>query len=296
MCAAALYRQPAHAVHGCHALLHLQVKSGAVYEGVFHALRPSGGDFDVQLRMAKPVARTAAAASGAEWAPVRPMPVLAIQGSELVQLTAVDVRMAAADVGAPGSTWDDAGGFGTDAAISRARGTWGRERELQRWAPEEGDEPALSLEESVAGHARGWDQFAVNEAKFGVRTDYAEELYTTELDPRWVLRLEAVVGGASAGARCPAVCRRAVLRRPCCRHGVPVALHRRSARCFLAHPTFLTFQTGKAARIAGRNAAPLSCRAAALLELCNRLPTPLPPCLAASPRSAWPRQRALRQR
>ena len=29
----------------------------------------------------------------------------------------------------------------------------------------------------------------MNEAKFGVRTDYAEELYTTELDPRWVLPL-----------------------------------------------------------------------------------------------------------
>ena len=28
----------------------------------------------------------------------------------------------------------------------------------------------------------GWDQFEVNEKKFGIRTDYEEELYTTRLD------------------------------------------------------------------------------------------------------------------
>lgn len=159
------------------------------YEGIFHALRPAGGDFDVLLRMAKPLAaKSSAAAAGEDWQPVRPTPLLAVEGRELVQITAVDVRMGAGDVGAAGSAWDDAGGFGTDAAISRARGTWGRERELQRWAPDESEDAAgaLLLEESVGPVARGWDQFAVNEAKFGVRTDYAEELYTTELDPRWV--------------------------------------------------------------------------------------------------------------
>ena len=38
----------------------MQDKSGAVYEGVFHALRPAGADFDVLLRMAKAVAPAAA--------------------------------------------------------------------------------------------------------------------------------------------------------------------------------------------------------------------------------------------
>lgn len=163
-----------------------QVKSGVVYEGIFHALRPAGGDFDVLLRMAKPVeTKAAAAADDAEWQPTRPTALLAVEGRDLVQIMAVDVRMGASDVGAPGSAWDDAGGFGTDAAISRARGNWGRERELQRWAPDESDAAAFQhLEDSVGPVSRGWDQFAVNEAKFGVRTDYAEELYTTELDPK----------------------------------------------------------------------------------------------------------------
>lgn len=33
------------------------------------------------------------------------------------------------------------------------------------------------------GHKKGaWDQFAVNEQKFGVTTDFSEEIYTTVLD------------------------------------------------------------------------------------------------------------------
>jgi hypothetical protein len=46
---------------------------------------------------------------------------------------------------------------------------------------------------------RKWDQFASNEAKFGLTTDYAEELYTTELDARWADRAEGEAGGAEAG-------------------------------------------------------------------------------------------------
>jgi PAB1-binding protein PBP1 len=153
-----------------------------VYEGIFHALRPAGDDFDVLLRMA----RTVSAGDNAGERPrERPQALLAIEGADLVQLTAADVRMGAADVGPQGSAFDDAGGFGTDAAISRARGAWGRERELQRWAPDDADgSQLLQLEDTVGPVGRGWDQFAVNEAKFGVRTNYAEELYTTELDPK----------------------------------------------------------------------------------------------------------------
>lgn len=182
-----------------------QVKSGQVYEGIFHALLPDGPDFGVKLRMAKP-RRDAFAddgGAGGEWEPVRPTPVLAIPASDLVSLTAVDVRLGAADVGGgSGAAWDDAGGFGTDAAISRARGAWGRERELQRWAPDEGDAAAMMhLEESAGAVGRGWDQFAVNESKFGVKTDYAEAFYTTELDPRCGAAQCLLCGGGCSLAR-----------------------------------------------------------------------------------------------
>lgn len=167
--------------------------SGEVYEGIFHALRAAGDDFDVLLRMARLV-RDPKGMLDADTRQ-RPVPVKVVEGKDLVQITAVDVRMAPGDLGSHGAAWDDAGGFGTDAAISRSRGNWGRERELQRWAPGEAEGGSmLHLEDSMGPVQRGWDQFAVNEAKFGVRTDYAEELYTTELDPRWV-------GWAAAGVR-----------------------------------------------------------------------------------------------
>lgn len=53
-----------------------------------------------------------------------------------------------------------------------------RERELQRWVPEEST-PALSLEDDSSGT---WDQFKVNEEKFGVESSYDEHLYTTRID------------------------------------------------------------------------------------------------------------------
>lgn len=84
----------------------------------------------------------------------------------------------------------DAGGFGTDAAISKGRGAQAG-RDLQRWVPDAADAALQGLED---GHNRNnkynrgfnntsWDQFALNEKQFGVKTDYREDFYTTELDP-----------------------------------------------------------------------------------------------------------------
>jgi LsmAD domain len=111
----------------------------------------------------------------------RPEPKKIIPDGEWYEINAVDVRMGGSDVAAMGAG-DDAGGFGTDSAISRGRG--GAEgRALQKWAPDVDDSHLMHLEESVTDTQRGWDQFALNEKKFGVRTDYREELYTTALDP-----------------------------------------------------------------------------------------------------------------
>ena len=111
----------------------------------------------------------------------RPVPEKSIATDDWVEINAIDVRLGGVDVG-PVGVGDDAGGFGTDSAISRGRGAQSG-RQLQRWAPDVGDEGLMHLEDSVSSHQRGWDQFALNEQKFGVRTDYHEELYTTTLDP-----------------------------------------------------------------------------------------------------------------
>ena len=57
-------------------------------------------------------------------------------------------------------------------------------RELQRWAPEEGISDPLQTEglDLHPGKGATWDQFAANEQRFGVRTSYDEDLYTTKLD------------------------------------------------------------------------------------------------------------------
>lgn len=67
-------------------------------------------------------------------------------------------------------------GFRTDADISSGFRT--RERELQKWVPDD-DTTAVSLEDD--SHST-WDQFKVNEQKFGVGSTYDEHLYTTRID------------------------------------------------------------------------------------------------------------------
>lgn len=72
-------------------------------------------------------------------------------------------------------------GFQTDTGISGGR--LGEKRELQRWdagGPSSNGGLDGGLED--AKDNKPWDQFAVNEEKFGVQTDYDENIYTTSID------------------------------------------------------------------------------------------------------------------
>lgn len=69
-------------------------------------------------------------------------------------------------------------GFRTDSAISSGR--QGGERLLQRWMPDATDKFNDTLEKSSAGGT--WDQFSANEKLFGLKTDYDENIYTTQID------------------------------------------------------------------------------------------------------------------
>ena len=68
-------------------------------------------------------------------------------------------------------------GFRTDADISGNKEA--AERKLQRWVPDEDLGQDMSLESAGAG---GWDQFETNERKFGTKSTYDENLYTTAID------------------------------------------------------------------------------------------------------------------
>ncbi|PQE19119.1 hypothetical protein CJF30_00007478 [Rutstroemia sp. NJR-2017a BBW] len=71
-------------------------------------------------------------------------------------------------------------GFRTDSAISGSRGQG--ERVLQRWVPDKPEETDGSLESAGRGRVGPWDQFAENERRFGLKTDYDENIYTTTID------------------------------------------------------------------------------------------------------------------
>lgn len=71
-------------------------------------------------------------------------------------------------------------GFQTDSSISGGR--FNDKRELQRWdAGDAANDSIGGLEDSTDSN-KPWDQFAVNAAKFGVHSDYDENIYTTKID------------------------------------------------------------------------------------------------------------------
>lgn len=74
--------------------------------------------------------------------------------------------------------------FRTDTDISGNMAL--RERNLQKWEPSADSNVNMSLESS--GQSAGWDQFSENERLFGLKSNYDERYYTTEInrnDPQY---------------------------------------------------------------------------------------------------------------
>ncbi|TVY83812.1 Uncharacterized protein LSUE1_G001222, partial [Lachnellula suecica] len=76
----------------------------------------------------------------------------------------------------------NANSFRTDSAISSSRNQG--ERVLQRWMPDSSPNADGSLESTRTKSTTDapWDQFAENERRFGLTTDYDENIYTTAID------------------------------------------------------------------------------------------------------------------
>lgn len=70
-------------------------------------------------------------------------------------------------------------GFKTDTDITRGGKPEVKERELLKWTPDESDE---HLNEALEDNAGEWDQFSVNEQKFGVKSTFDEHFYTTKIN------------------------------------------------------------------------------------------------------------------
>ncbi|KAK7335854.1 hypothetical protein VNO80_27946 [Phaseolus coccineus] len=160
----------------------VQVKNGSTYSGVFHATN-TDKDFGIILKMARLTkdGSSRGQKSGAEFVSKPPIKILVIPAKDLVQVTAQDVAIARD--GLPNESHHDMHQeIMVDSLISQSRHVE-LGRELKPWVPDEDDPQCPELENIFDGHwNRGWDQFETNEALFGVKSTFDEELYTTKLE------------------------------------------------------------------------------------------------------------------
>lgn len=100
---------------------------------------------------------------------------LVIEGKDLIDIELVNVNLNKT----PAPQKAESSKFKTDADISGRFQV--KERELQKWVPED-DLLAVSLNDDFSNGNEQWDQFKVNEEKFGVESTYDEHLYTTRIN------------------------------------------------------------------------------------------------------------------
>ncbi|WVZ75386.1 hypothetical protein U9M48_023442 [Paspalum notatum var. saurae] len=156
----------------------VHVKNGSIISGIFHATN-SDKDFGVVLKMAQVIKDSSA--RGQRYAPdvVKKPETMIIQARELVQVVAKDVALGGDEL-PKGPGHDKRKDLLIDSAISRTH--YPEERELERWAPDEGDSECIELEKYDRKGNRSWDQFETNAALFGVKSTFNEEIYTTKLE------------------------------------------------------------------------------------------------------------------
>ncbi|RLM79170.1 polyadenylate-binding protein-interacting protein 4 isoform X1 [Panicum miliaceum] len=156
----------------------VHVKNGSIISGIFHATN-SDKDFGVVLKMAL-VIKDGSARGQIYGADVVKKPeTMIIPARELVQVFAKDVALGGDEL-PKGPGHDKRKDLLIDSAISRTH--YLEERELERWAPDEGDSECIELEKYDRKGNRSWDQFETNAALFGVKSTFNEEIYTTKLE------------------------------------------------------------------------------------------------------------------
>lgn len=83
--------------------------------------------------------------------------------------------------------------FKTDKDIGISRNNTPRQ-EMEKWVPDQSISPGVSLDSlSLNDDDKKWDQFATNEEKFGIVSEFDEHLYTTRInknDPDYQKKLE----------------------------------------------------------------------------------------------------------
>ncbi|KAJ2841751.1 poly(A)-binding protein binding protein, partial [Coemansia erecta] len=147
----------------------ISTKSNDVYVGVLDSINPNDAQ-SVVLRYA--YNRTNSKAT-------QPIDTLVINGSDCLSISSI------VSFNEEGQRDGQRAGFKTDTDITGTGiGGKGGERELHRWVPDASESlEAIENDLGFTGdQSLSWDQFAINEKKFGLTTDFDEEMYTTKLD------------------------------------------------------------------------------------------------------------------
>ncbi|KAJ3011975.1 hypothetical protein HKX48_006544 [Thoreauomyces humboldtii] len=144
----------------------VEVGDGSIYKGIFVAGVPDRQDLSVALSCARRQNNG------------KPGPLIKeiiLYGKDVNRISSYQTTFESTVKSSAGERE-----VNTDTAISGHAGNV-RERPLQKWAPDASTTPAMGLEDGPATIGK-WDQFATNEAKFGVTSDFDEHLYTTSVN------------------------------------------------------------------------------------------------------------------
>ncbi|KAN0064983.1 poly(A)-binding protein binding protein [Thecaphora frezii] len=170
----------------------VHVRGGTKYFGILSSANADSGDLGVAIASVQQIFDKGGDEFGkVELGPLKKM--LIVHGRDLESIEASEIRIG--DQEKEMKEARDKEAFRTDTEISRGIDPLGNGRTLQRWS----DDPDLAkldsdvpewaaadgnggLDGDGSGNAKGWDQFAANEARFGIKSDYEETLYTTTLD------------------------------------------------------------------------------------------------------------------
>ncbi|XP_033142293.1 polyadenylate-binding protein-interacting protein 4 isoform X2 [Brassica rapa] len=171
-------------------LVEAYLKNGSVYSGIFHAADVEK-DFGIVLKMASLVkdGTLRGHKSRSEFVRKPPYKTFIITGDELVQVVAKDLSVFS-DGKLKAVQSEKSVELLTDSSISKScRVDQGRE--LKPWLPDGQVPEGLDNVFDKPWKRGGWDQFKVNQERFGVRSTFNEEMYTTPLDRGlWTRELE----------------------------------------------------------------------------------------------------------
>ncbi|XP_039125280.1 polyadenylate-binding protein-interacting protein 3-like [Dioscorea cayenensis subsp. rotundata] len=158
----------------------VHLRNGSIISGIFYT-SDTEKDFGIILKMARVIKD--GSSKGQKPFPdiVKKPHTMIIPARELVQVLAKDVPLSV-DAFANGNAHDKLQDLMIDSAISQSHHVEVG-RELKPWTPDKDDPECPELDDIFDGTwNRNWNQFETNEALFGVKSTFDEELYTTKLE------------------------------------------------------------------------------------------------------------------